>query len=269
MNQTCLVVVPTYNEAANLAPLVGEILLVGDLLGEPQISVLIIDDNSPDGTGGLAEGLREAHRGRVDVLHRLQKLGLGTAYVVGFRYALASNYDYVVQMDADFSHDPSLLPRLLRAARDADVVLGSRYVAGGDVQHWPLWRQLLSRAGSHYARLVLGLTASDLTGGFKCFRREALAALDLSAIKSNGYSFQIEVTYRCARHGLRIVEVPITFADRRRGLSKMSGRIVWEALLVVWRLRLGDTGVPALRPGLTSDRRELTGIPARRDDDAA
>lgn len=260
---------PTYNEAANLVPLVEETLLVGDLLGEPQINVLIIDDNSPDDTGSLAEGLREAHRGRVDVLHRLQKLGLGTAYVVGFHYALASGYHYVVQMDADFSHDPSLLPRLLRAARDADVVLGSRYVAGGRVQHWPLWRQLLSRAGSQYARAVLGLPLSDLTGGFKCFRREALAALDLSAIKSNGYSFQIEVTYRCAQRGLRIVEVPITFADRRRGRSKMSLRIVREALLVVWQLRFGGTALPALGSSLTPEPRELTSIPRQRDDDAA
>ena len=260
---------PTYNEAANLVPLVEETLLVGHLLGEPQISVLIIDDNSPDGTGTLAEGLRQAHRGRVDILHRLQKLGLGTAYVVGFHYALASEYDYVVQMDADFSHDPSLLPRLLRAARDADVVLGSRYVAGGGVQHWPLWQQLLSRAGSRYARSVLGLPLSDLTGGFKCFRREALAALDLSAIRSNGYSFQIEVTYRCAQRGLRIVEVPITFADRRRGRSKMSLRIVREALLVVWQLRLGRVAAAALASGGTPVRGAVASIPRQRDDEAA
>jgi dolichol-phosphate mannosyltransferase len=271
VNERCLVIIPTYNEAANLEALVKEILLVGDLLGEPPVNVLVIDDNSPDGTGTVAEQLRAQHGGRVDVLHRLQKLGLGTAYVVGFHYALASNYDYVVQMDADFSHDPSLLPRLLRAARQADLVIGSRYVAGGGVRHWPLWRQLLSQAGSAYGRLVLGLDIRDLTSGYKCFRREALEALDLGSLKSNGYSFQIEVTYRCFERGMRIVEVPITFADRVHGRSKMALGIVWEALLTVGRLRLTSIGAARRRPVLTlaHTRGEPTHIPSPRDENAA
>ncbi len=258
--------IPTYNEADNIVPLVEEVLLVGDLLVDPQIDILIVDDNSPDGTGTVAQGLKESHRGRLEVLHRLEKLGLGSAYLTAFRYTLGGNYDFAVQMDADFSHDPSLLPRLLRAARDADLVLGSRYVPGGGVRHWPIWRQALSRLGSSYARLMLGLPLRDLTGGYKCFRRTALEALDLTSIKSDGYSFQIEVTYHCAKKGLRIVEVPIVFAERRRGQSKLSGNIMREALFLVWQLRFAGRS----RVGHSQSRqRELVHMPTNRRDDAA
>jgi dolichol-phosphate mannosyltransferase len=228
-----LVVVPTYNEAANLERLVSEIRQAGPF------DVLIVDDHSPDGTGDLADRLADRWRGRVSVLHRSAKLGLGSAYVAGFRNALSRGYEHVFEMDADFSHDPARLPVLRAALDDADVVLGSRYVPGGGTCRWPLWRRALSQGGSLYAALVLGLPFRDLTGGFKGFRSRALAALDLEDIRSNGYAFQIEVTYRCFQHGLRIVEQPIVFSDRVLGESKMRSRIVAEALLVVWRLRLG------------------------------
>jgi dolichol-phosphate mannosyltransferase len=226
-----LVIVPTYNEAANLERLVERVLRVGPF------DILVVDDHSPDGTGELADNLAEERPGQVTVLHRPAKLGLGTAYVAGFRQALARDYERVFEMDADFSHDPGCLPMLHAALDHADVVLGSRYVAGGGTRHWPLWRRALSQGGSLYAATVLGLPFHDLTGGFKGFRQRVLAALDLDAIESNGYAFQIEVTYRCFQHHFRIVEQPIVFADRRIGTSKMNRRIVSEALLVVWRLR--------------------------------
>lgn len=226
-----LVIVPTYNEAANLEPLVLAILDVGPF------DVLVVDDNSPDGTGALADDLARRFPDRVSVTHRLGKQGLGTAYLLGFRYALAAGYDHIFQMDADFSHDPRRLPMLRRALDTADVVLGSRYAPGGGSHNWPLRRRLLSRAGSWYAARVLGLPVSDLTGGFKGLRRQVLVALDLDAIRSNGYSFQIEMTYACYRRGFRIVERPIVFENRRAGVSKMSWRIVAEALLLVWHLR--------------------------------
>jgi dolichol-phosphate mannosyltransferase len=226
-----LVVVPTYNEADNLERLVAQVIKVGPF------DILIVDDNSPDGTGGLADRLASDQPIRVSVLHRAEKLGLGSAYVAGFRHALAHNYQRVFEMDADFSHDPALLP-LLRASLDkADVVLGSRYIAGGGTRHWPAWRRALSQFGSRYAGLVLGMPFHDLTGGFKGFRSRVLSALDLDAIQSNGYAFQIEVTYRSFKHGFHIVEAPIMFADRCAGRSKMRASIVTEALLVVWRLR--------------------------------
>jgi dolichol-phosphate mannosyltransferase len=227
-----LVVVPTYNEAENLPQLVRQVLAAGPF------DVLVVDDHSPDGTGELAERLAVEWPGRLMVLHRAGKLGLGTAYVEGFRFALAHGYDRIFEMDADFSHDPSRLPALRAALDEADVVLGSRYVAGGGTQHWPLLRRVLSRGGSLYAATVLGLPFHDLTGGFKGFRAHALAGLDLEAIQSNGYAFQIEVTYRCYQQGLRILEVPIMFADRQLGTSKMRSSIVAEALLLVWKLRL-------------------------------
>lgn len=227
-----LVIVPTYNEADNLERLVKAVLALR------AFDVLIVDDNSPDGTGRLADALTLQHPNRVAVLHRPGKLGLGRAYIDGFRYALAHEYRRVFEMDADFSHDPSSLPTLRAALDNADVVLGSRYVPGGLTSHWPAWRRALSQGGSRYAGIVLGLPIRDLTGGFKGFRSRVLSSLDLDAIHSNGYAFQIEVTYRCHRLGFRMVEQPIVFADRRLGRSKMHARIIVEALLVVWRLRL-------------------------------
>src|SRR5438874_4633372 len=238
-----IVIIPTYNESGNLKRLIPSILEQGPF------DILIIDDNSPDGTGELAEEFAHSFPGRVSVLHRPGKLGLGTAYLVGFDYALAQGYQQVFTMDADFSHDPSRLPALREALEEADVVLGSRYVPGGGTQRWPLRRRLLSRGGSAYARLMLGLPIRDLTGGFKGFRRQVLEALlpELETIRSHGYAFQIEMTYRCARHGFRIVEVPILFEDRLLGKSKMSRRIVGEALWVVLALRLSQGSARARR----------------------
>jgi dolichol-phosphate mannosyltransferase len=229
-----LVIIPTYNEAINLK------LLVPSVLDKGPFDVLIVDDNSPDGTGEVAETLARRFVGRVEVLHRSGKLGLGSAYLAGFRYALTMGYQQVFTMDADFSHDPRQLPALRGALDEADVVLGSRYVPGGGTLRWPLRRRLLSRAGSAYARLLLGLPIHDLTGGFKGFRRQVLEALipELNTIRSNGYAFQIEVTYLCWRHGFQIKEVPIVFEDRVVGQSKMNRRIIVEALRVVWALRL-------------------------------
>jgi len=233
-----LVIIPTYNERGNLEPLIGAILTT-----VPTIDVLVVDDNSPDGTGQLADALA-ATEPRVKVLHRAEKQGLGTAYVAGFEYALLHGYERVVEMDADFSHRPEDLPALLAAAATTDVVIGSRNVPGGRTVDWSPVRQLISKGGSYYARLVLGLPIRDCTSGFKCFRRTALAALDLGRLRSNGYAFQVEVNYACARAGLRFAEVPIVFPDRVRGTSKMSARIVWEAAVLVLRLRLGLAPVP-------------------------
>jgi dolichol-phosphate mannosyltransferase len=228
-----LVVVPTYNEAQNLSALVEAVLDEGDF------HVLVVDDNSPDGTGSLADELTARYSPYVAVLHRAGKQGLGTAYRAGFAYALRRGYEHVFEMDADFSHDPGALPMLRSALDQADVVLGSRWVEGGATVSWPVGRRLLSQTGSKYAALVLGLPFHDLTGGFKGFRARALASLDLDSIESNGYAFQIEVTYRLFRSGFRIVERPITFMDRQRGTSKMRPGIATEALRVVWSLRFG------------------------------
>ncbi len=229
----CLVVVPTYNERENLGELVGRILEQG----EP-FDVLVVDDNSPDGTGYLAEELVRGSP-RVRVLHRAGRMGLGTAYVAGFRYGLAAGYDYLFQMDADFSHNPSYLSHFLHKLDEGyDVVIGSRNIPGGGVRNWPLGRKLLSRGGNLYAGLILGLSLSDATGGFRGFKREVLEALQLDSIRSNGYSFQIEVNYRCRQLGFRMGEIPILFVDRARGRSKMSRRIVMEAICMVWKLRL-------------------------------
>ena len=226
-----LVIIPTYNERANLESLIRAVLAT-----DPGIDILVVDDSSPDGTGALAEALAK-ETGRVRVLHRAGKQGLGTAYLAGFRFGLGHGYDRLVEMDADFSHRPEDLPRLLRAAETADVVVGSRNVPGGQVEGWSWLRQLISRGGSLYARLLLGLSVQDCTSGFKCFRREALARLSLDQVRSNGYAFQVEMNYLCQQAGLRIVEVPIVFPDRAAGRSKMSWRIVLEAALLVWRLR--------------------------------
>lgn len=226
-----LVIVPTYNERENLPRLVPAILGQGE-----QFHVLIVDDNSPDGTGAIADGL--AADPQVNVLHRDGKRGLGTAYIAGFKWALERGFDYVFEMDADFSHDPSDLPRLLAGAQRGDCAVGSRWVSGGGTENWSLLRTLISRGGSVYSRLILGVPVNDLTSGFKCFSAYVLRQLDLDSIHSNGYGFQVEVNYRCHRLGFKIVEVPIKFVDRRVGKSKMSSWIVVEAMGVVWKLRL-------------------------------
>jgi dolichol-phosphate mannosyltransferase len=223
-------VLPTYNEAENVEPLVEA---ARDEL-PPSAQVLIVDDSSPDGTGKVADRLAGRH-GNVHVLHRPRKEGLGPAYIAGFRYALERDAGLVLEMDSDFSHDPAYLPRLLDAAERVDVVLGSRYVRGGGVSDWGPVRRAVSRGGSSYARLVLGVDVRDLTGGFKCFRREVLEAIDLDAISTRGYAFQVEMTYRAIRRGFEVVEVPIVFRERRVGTSKMDLSIVAEA---VWRLPL-------------------------------
>ncbi|HEY8448673.1 MAG TPA: polyprenol monophosphomannose synthase [Thermomicrobiales bacterium] len=226
------VVIPTYNERDNLAPLVRRVLEAG-----PDFSILVVDDNSPDGTGELADELSSKHPGRVRVLHRDKKSGIGPAYRAGFREALALGSPIIAQMDADGSHDPAALPRLVAVLQQADVVLGSRYVAGGSTRGWPLHRRLISRLGGLYARIVLGVPIADLTGGFKAYRREALIAINPDQIRSDGYCFQIETTYRALQCGCRVVEVPIVFVDRVAGKSKLSRRIVLEAMIMVWRLR--------------------------------
>ncbi len=231
-----LIIIPTYNERDNLTSLHSQI---HDAL--PAADILIVDDNSPDGTGQLADSLAAKYP-YLQVLHRAGKLGLGTAYIAGFRQAIKNGYDYVFEMDADFSHDPCYLPSLLGAAVEgADVVIGSRRVPGGGTENWGLGRQLISSGGSLYARTILGLPVQDLTSGFKCFRRSVLEAIDLESVRSNGYSFQIEMTYRAIRGGFRVVEVPIVFVDRRAGQSKMSRSIFLEAMGMVWRMRLGMT----------------------------
>jgi dolichol-phosphate mannosyltransferase len=226
-----VVCLPTYNERENLEPMLRA-------LGEKGVRVLVIDDNSPDGTGELADQLAQ-ELGYVDVLHRERKEGLGPAYLAGFRHALASDAELVLEMDCDFSHDPDYVPRLIAAVEDgADLALGSRYVPGGGVRNWGLLRRLISAGGSFYARIILGVKVRDLTGGFKCYRRAVLEAIDLDAVDSKGYAFQIETTYRALRAGFKVVEVPITFADREVGGSKMSKAIVAEAIWKVPGLRL-------------------------------
>ena len=225
------VVLPTYNERENLPEIVPAILAAA-----PELDVLVVDDNSPDGTGAIADEL-SAKEPRVRVLHRERKEGLGRAYLAGFHVAMKAGYGRILEMDADFSHDPARLPALLAASRDADLVLGSRYVEGGGTVNWGLGRRLLSKGGSLYARTILGLPVRDLTGGFKCFHREVLERLDLPSVSSTGYAFQIELTYRAMKRGFRVVEVPIIFADQRVGKSKMNRRIVAEALWKVWEIR--------------------------------
>lgn len=229
-----MVVMPTYNEADNLVQMVAELMTL-ELDG---LETLIIDDNSPDGTGQIADDLAAQYADRVHVVHRQGKMGLGTAYITGFRYALEAGVDYVIQMDADFSHSPSYLPDLLEKIQECDVVIGSRYVPEGQVdEKWSPWRRFLSWGGNFYARVITGLRIHDTTGGFRCFRRQALLALDLDGIRSEGYAFQIEVAHACQRKGLRLCETPIYFEDRSMGLSKMSSRIILEAVWRVWEIR--------------------------------
>ncbi len=232
MSRVC-VIIPTYNERENLPRLVPSVLEQS-----PEIDVLIVDDASPDGTGALADEIAARSPGRVHVIHRSGKLGLGTAYVTGFRWALERDYEILFEMDADFSHDPNHLPQFLEHIRQFDVVLGSRYLNGVTVVNWSMHRLLLSYLANAYARRITGIRVTDLTGGYRCYRRRVLEAVDLDAVRSSGYAFQIEMTYRAARRGFRIGEMPIIFVDRNVGASKMSRRIVWEAVWMVWRLRL-------------------------------
>jgi dolichol-phosphate mannosyltransferase len=228
------VVIPTYNERENIQLLIPAVLALGE-----NYSVIVADDNSPDGTGQLVDVLAASSPNRISVLHRPEKRGIGPAYVAGFQVALTRFPDLIATMDADLSHQPEDLKLLVAAAADADLVLGSRYVAGGATRGWPRHRRLISRLGGLYARLVLRVAIEDLTGGFKVYRRATLAALDLDRIRSDGYVFQIETSYRAIKLGYRVVEVPITFVDRIAGASKLSRRIVAEAIVMVWRLRFG------------------------------
>jgi dolichol-phosphate mannosyltransferase len=230
--ERALVIVPTYNEIENIQRLIDGVLRQDD-----RIDMLIVDDGSPDGTGALVDDI-SAREPRVHVIHRPRKMGLGTAYLAGFGWALERDYEFIFEMDADFSHDPNHLPIFLNAIQDADLVLGSRYREGKvTVVNWPISRLILSYAANIYARAVTGLPLYDGTGGFKCFRRRVLQAIPLGEVKSNGYAFQIEMSFRAWRKGFRIVEIPIVFVDRTEGQSKMSRGIVLEAIWMVWRLR--------------------------------
>ncbi len=233
MPERALVVIPTYNEAPNLLHIVPQVLSQ-----DPRLEVLVVDDNSPDGTGQMADEL-SAKTPRVHVVHREGKLGLGTAYIHGFKWALERGYDYVFEMDADFSHDPAHLKEFLKAIEGADIVLGSRYLDGKvTVVNWPMGRLMLSYCANIYARWITGLHIWDLTGGFKCFRRRVLETIDLSQVRSNGYAFQIEMSVRAWRKGFKFREIPIVFVDRTEGQSKMNRAIVREAVWMVPRLRL-------------------------------
>jgi len=231
MNQT-LIIVPTYNERENLPRMVAKLLSL-----PVAVDVLVVDDNSPDGTGKIADELAARHP-QINVLHRSEKNGLGRAYIAGFKWALEKNYEFIFEMDCDFSHDPEEIPNFLKAAQNADLVLGSRYDGGVRVVNWPLKRLILSRSAGIYVWLITGMPFTDPTGGYKCFRRRALQALNLDAVRSNGYSFQIELTHRLWRDGFKVVEVPITFTDRVEGTSKLSRGIVTEAFWMVWWLWL-------------------------------
>lgn len=232
MPERALVIVPTYNERFNVARLIPAILAQ-----DASLDVLVVDDASPDGTGAIVDAIA-ANNPRVNILNRTGKLGLGTAYLDGFRWALERGYDFIFEMDADFSHNPERLPEFLAAIRDADLVLGSRYQNGHvNVVNWPMSRLFLSYAANLYARKVTGLPVFDTTGGFKCFRRNVLESIDLSSVKSTGYAFQIEMSFRAWKGGFRIIEIPIVFVDRTEGMSKMSKRIMREAIWMVWRLR--------------------------------
>lgn len=226
-----VVLLPTFNERENLPKIVPAIL------GAAPVDVMILDDNSPDGTGAIADQLATEHAGRVRVVHRPGKQGLGKAYIDGFQRALALGYDLILEMDADFSHQPKYLVHLLKEAAASDVVLGSRWVQGGGTENWPIHRKLISRAGSLYARTVLGVAVKDLTGGFKCFNRRVLEAIDLDSVQSTGYAFQIEITYRALKLGFSVTETPIVFVERVEGASKMSRKIVLEAIARVPKLR--------------------------------
>ena len=229
-----LIIVPTYNERDNIDRLLTRLLVL-----PYELHVLVVDDHSPDGTGDLVAA-RVEREPRIHLLRRAGKLGLGSAYRDGFRYALDQGAQLVFEMDADFSHDPDAIGSFLDAIPDADVVLGSRYLNGVTVVNWPLSRLILSYSANVYTRLITGLPVRDATGGFKCFRRRALESVRLDKVRSDGYAFQIEMSYKCWRRGMRIREIPIVFTERHAGVSKMSRRIIWEAVFMVWRLRLAD-----------------------------
>jgi len=232
MNSKTLVIVPTYNERDNLPPLAARLLAL-----PVPVDLLVVDDNSPDGTGEVADALAAQHP-QIHVLHRAEKDGLGRAYCAGFAWALERDYQFTFEMDGDLSHNPDDVPKLLEAAQGADLVLGSRYCNGIRVINWPLNRLMLSKGAAKYVRIITGMPFSDPTGGYKCFRRTALRTIDLQNVRSNGYSFQIELTHMLWRRGMTIVEVPIIFTERIQGRSKMSGKIVREAFVMVWRLWL-------------------------------
>lgn len=227
-----LVIIPTYNELENIRKMIPEVLNKSD-----DIDILVVDDNSPDNTGKYVEEKSRVEP-RIKIIKRPYKMGLGTAYIAGFKYAIDNNYDLVFEMDADYSHDPKDIPCFLEAIKEADLVLGSRYINGVRVLNWPMKRLMLSYYASVYTRIITGLPVHDTTGGFKCFRIEVLKAIDLDKVKSNGYSFQIEMTYKAFKKNFRIKEIPIVFTDRAKGTSKMSRKIVYEAVFMVWRLRL-------------------------------
>jgi len=232
MTEKSLVIIPTYNELENLPRLIPEVLSQDE-----SIHILIVDDGSPDGTGNFIEDEMKKND-RIHLLKREKKMGLGTAYIAGFKYALQNNYDFIFEMDADFSHDPNELKNFLKSITEYDLILGSRYINGVRVLNWPMARLLLSFFASIYTRIITGMPIKDATGGFKCFRRKVLEAIDLDKVKSNGYSFQIEVTFKAYAKGFKIKEIPIVFMDRVRGKSKMSRKIVREAVTMVWKLRL-------------------------------
>ena len=227
-----LVVIPTYNERENIEPLVREILK------HPGFSVMVVDDQSPDGTGKVADDLAREFEGRFTVVHRTGRRGLGLSYVEGFRIALGGDAEIICQMDADFSHDPTFLPALVEGAATHDLVVGSRYLNGISVVNWPLRRLILSTLANRYIRAVTGLSVRDCTGGFRCWRREALARIPLDAVISDGYAFMVEMLFEAAKRGCSIGEVPIVFVERRQGSSKLSGAVLWESVLMPWRLRL-------------------------------
>lgn len=230
------IILPTYNEKENIERLVEEILLV---FSKNKISgnIIIVDDNSPDGTGKIAENLAIKHLGKILYLSRPEKMGLGSAYIAGFKKALKLGSEYIFEMDADFSHLPQDIPRFLEEAQNYDLILGSRYIKGGSIENWNMKRKMISRGGTLYAQTILGIPINDLTSGFKCFNRKVLENIDLDNIQSDGYSFQIELTYKVRNSDFKIKEIPITFSERKSGISKFSKNIFWEAALLVWKLR--------------------------------
>jgi len=243
-NKRALVIIPTYNEKENIRSIVELVLSQA-----PNLEVLVVDDNSPDGTAAIVTEMAKAEP-RVHLLSRAGKLGLGTAYIAGFKWGLAQGYAYLIEMDADFSHDPREIPNMLKAIQQADLVIGSRYIDGVRVVNWPLSRLFLSKGASYYVRIITGLPIHDPTGGFKCFRRIVLESIELDEVRSNGYAFQVEMSFKAWMKGFRIREIPITFADRHAGQSKMSGHIIQEALWMVWSLAFshGFRRKPYARP---------------------
>ena len=227
-----LIIIPTYNELDNIQRLIPELMAL-----DPAIRVLVVDDNSPDGTGKLVDDMAREND-RISVLHRPAKLGLGSAYVAGFKYAVQQDVDCVFEMDADFSHDPAMVPEFIEQIKSCDVVIGSRYISGINVVNWPMSRLLLSYFANFYTRLVTGMTIRDATSGYKCFRREVLESINLDDVRSDGYAFQIEMNFRCWRKGYRLQEIPIIFVDRRSGTSKLSQGVINEAVWIVWWLRI-------------------------------